>query len=358
MLRKVHIFHHNDADGRFSAAIMYNYIKQYKKQFRKTAFYEIDYIKEIDLSDIPYQDLIIFTDYSFSNEHNLEQLKKARERKVEIIWIDHHKSSENIVFRDFHGGFGITEFKDLTIVYDDVRSATALAWEYCRKKAGYNDDRYNMPEFVNLVNKYDLWKFDHGDNVELFNYGIRQTSYSPKSLFREMMSITNIDNFNIFELSTKEIDKITFSYIQDKLKIGSYIIEYDTTRYAHEREFGMFKFYIEDDRYHATYNCLGMNIHSNSYAFSNLYDNDDVDIVCPFVMNKDGIWKYSLFCNENSKINVGEIASILGSAIGGLSGGGHSKAAGFQFDRLILKPETMITIKQGLFGKVKVNIPI
>ena len=356
MIKKVHIFHHNDADGKFSAALMYQYIKHYKKQYRKTAFYEIDYIKEINLEDIPEEDLIVFVDYSFSNEHNLEQLKKAHKRGVDIIWIDHHKSSEKVVFRDFSGGFGTTEFNNITIVYDNVYSATALTWMYCREKAG--SSTATMPEFIYLVNNYDLWNFSHGDNTELFNYGMRQTNYNPKSLIREMLAISNTDDFNIFTADIDDINTMTFSYIQDKLKIGSYIISYDETRYAHDREFGMFKFQIKDERYNETYNCLGMNIHSNSSAFSNLYDNDDVDIVCPFVMNKDGIWKYSLFCNDKFGINLGNIASILGKIPGGSGGGGHAKAAGFHVDHLIIKPNTIITIKKGLFGNSKANVSI
>lgn len=366
MVRRIHIFHHNDTDGRFAAALMYQYFKKYDRRYRKTVFYSIDYITEIDLEDIPEDDCLIFVDYSFSNKHNRDQFIKAHERNIPIIWIDHHKSSEymlyNILGRDL---YGIQEQDNLVTYYDTIHSATKLAWIYCRSRAivksqkelwdqvkSYVDAEniaHAAPNFIDYVDRYDMWKFAKTDNAHLFHYGIDLEERNLKTLISDILSEKEISNYNIFEADIDEIDKKSFKFIQDIIGIGAIVFRYNETKYKHDRDFGAFEFTITDNIKSITWNCIAMNIHSNSESFGELYD--EYDIVCPFVYSKEGIWKYSLFTgNMSTALDLSYYAEILGDTTGGLSGGGHRKASGFQHKDMILTPGCSINIKKKTFS--------
>ena len=375
MVRRIHIFHHNDTDGRFAAALMYQYFKKYDKRYRKTIFYPIDYITEINLEDIPEDDCLIFVDYSFSNKHNRDQFIKAHERNIPIIWIDHHKSSEymlyNILGRDL---YGIQEQDNLVTYYDTVYSATKLCWIYCRSRAivksqdepwdkvkTYVEAENNairfVPNFIDYVDRYDLWKYAKTDNAHLFHYGIDLEERNLKTLISDILSEKEISNYNIFEVDIDEINKKSFKFIQDTIGDGAIILRYNETKYKHDREFGAFDFYITDN-YSSNpvqWKCVALNIHSNSESFGELYD--EYDIVCPFIYNKEGIWKYSLFSGNTSRImDLAKYAEILGDTPGGLSGGGHVKAAGFQHRDMILTPGCNINIKKKAFSNKPVVV--
>ena len=69
-VRAVHVYHHNDMDGKMSAAYFFNFIKRYDKSYTRTIFHSIDYSVEIDLENIHKNDMVVFLDYSFSNSKN------------------------------------------------------------------------------------------------------------------------------------------------------------------------------------------------------------------------------------------------------------------------------------------------
>jgi len=373
MIRKIHIYHHNDNDGKFAAALMYQYFKRYDKRYRKTLFYSIDYITEINLENIPMEDCLIFVDYSFSNQHNADQLLKAHERNIPIVWIDHHKSSEhflwNVLGRDV---YGIQEQDNLVTYYDTTFSATRLCWNYCRSRAivksevepwdkvkTYTEAEYianNIPNFIKYVDDYDLWKFSKGDNAHLFHYGVNVQEYNLKTLINDILSERDVamsDSYNIFEDQIDSINKKSFKFIQDVLGVGGNILKYNDVRYNLEREFGAFQFKIVDTfttKNKLTWTGVAMNIHSNSESFGDLYNK--YDIVCPFVMSKHGLWKYSLFSKmKDPNLDLSKYAEILGSTKGGSGGGGHAKASGFQHYDLLLAPNVVIYIKPKAFSK-------
>ena len=70
-MKAVHIFTHTDADGKFSGSLMYEYFKRYRNDVDKYFIHPIDYTTIIDI-DVKPEDVITFTDYSFSNNDNLE----------------------------------------------------------------------------------------------------------------------------------------------------------------------------------------------------------------------------------------------------------------------------------------------
>ena len=368
MIKKAHIFHHNDLDGRFAAFYMYQYIKRYMKQYRKTEFYEIDYAKEIDLEKIYDCDIIVFVDYSFTNPQNIEQLNKAIDQGKNIIWIDHHQSSIDMVYKDFNCFPGYeSNFKSLNLYIDNTYSATKLVWFWCKSRIEGRTGADNFlgekaPKLVEYVNAYDLFHLDSMPNTEEFNYGMGVSRYTPKWLYADIFG-SKFNNYNIFDETDKRVEKYFDKYISSKIIAGSYIKKDRETQYGYFLGGMSFEVTIV-----ALYNKseepvylkgIVMNVHSNSMAFLDKYN--EYDFVSPFYLTKDGIWKYSLFSHRDD-VELNKVVEAIGKCkkFKPISAGGHKKACGMLLGELIYKPNAtiFIEVKKTIFGEEKVMVQI
>ena len=360
MLRKAHIFHHNDADGRFSAFIMYQYLKKYRRQYRKTKFYEIDYVQEIDLDTIFDQDLIVFLDYSFSNKRNLAALQRAIKAGKEIIWIDHHKTSEEAlrsINRDCYCEYNIN---NLNTFYDNMFSATKLTYAWALShidKNKYHADEYiynEMPAIVEYINAWDLWKHDNVEKCQEFIYGLEASPYNPKSL---AMDIFGSNNCNIFDMNDDSMINKMNMYIESKIKIGEIIKSDRMNTYSKWIDKMAFVVGIKDEINNTTLIGIAMNVNATSLAFMDLYD--QYDFVSPFHQTRDGYWKYSFYSHRRD-VNLDYYAGLLGkcSELGGVSGGGHPSASGAILDKCIWNGNnsTIIIYKSKFSKKTKIRI--
>ncbi len=362
-LRKAHIFHHNDLDGKFAAFYMYQYLKKYERYYRKTEFYEIDYNQEIDLDPIYDCDLIIFVDYSFSNPRNFDALVRAYKAGKKIIWIDHHKSSIDALTKLNRSPYGEDNHDNLDTYFDDVFSATRLVYYWClsriNKKDGEADLFANaeLPALVQYVDAYDLWHHDRVYKCEEFHYGIQSERYTPKRLYIDIFGDAN-NKYNIFDMEDRTMLDIIGAYIENKIKIGEIIKKSKETDYEYSCNSSAFEIAIEDriTKNHVHLNGIAMNIHGNSSAFLDLYNK--YDFVCPFYLMKDGKWKYSFYSHRDD-VTLNYYASELAKSteFGGVSGGGHKSAAGLITTNLILHPGCIIEFKLGAFTK-KVKITV
>jgi len=359
MLRKAHIFHHNDADGRFSAFIMYQYLKKYRRQYRKTKFYEIDYVQEIDLDTIPDQDLIVFLDYSFSNKRNLAALQRAIKAGKEIIWIDHHKSSEEALHAINRDGYGECNMDNLNTFYDNMFSATKLTYTWALSHILKNRDRADeylyceMPLIFEYIDAWDLWKHDRVEKCEEFIYGLESSPYNPKSL---AMDIFGSNTYNIFVDDPKYIEKMN-AWIESKIKIGEIIKADRMSTYSKWINKMAFVVTIKDEINCTILKGIAMNVNATSLAFMDLYY--QYDFVSPFHQTKDGYWKYS-FYSHRKDVNLDYYAGLLGkcSELGGVSGGGHPSASGAILDKCIWNGNnnTIIIYKSKFSKKTKIRI--
>ena len=76
-MKTAHMFHHNDWDGKMSAAVMYQYFREARPDVEDYRFYEVDYTLDLGndvKADFNPGDVIVFTDYSFSKESNVTWL--------------------------------------------------------------------------------------------------------------------------------------------------------------------------------------------------------------------------------------------------------------------------------------------
>lgn len=114
----------------------------------------------------------------------------------QVVVLDHHDTA--IANYD---GFDMTDKEDtITLILDGSRAAASIALEYFSKPANnwagaeFSDDLRRRAELVGL---YDTWKFETGDDVHLYNIGLRQAMDSYVSIKKKdaakIMTETPID---------------------------------------------------------------------------------------------------------------------------------------------------------------------
>ena len=338
-MKSVLIVHHCDNDGYGAAAVIAHAV----------GINNVDFIEancSVSLENIVKNTnyrCIYFVDYSISTKENAEFIKKLNE-KTDVIWIDHHKSSIDM----------IEEMPELSRIYGYRVIGIAgvgLAWIYALNHLALERDgiapymieaveaRINQvsdtyttiskdignvflrklmcPKTLHLINRWDIWDID--DRIIDFNYGLDIDG--PEDLLR------------VFE--SEEIDFQTQAKaINDGAKICRYIKKEDEENCDRNG----FEFIINYEG--EKYSCFALNTnHYSSLTFGDRMNK--YDICMPFSYNGKR-WSYSLYTVKKD-IDCSVIAKSFG-------GGGHAQAAGFTCGTLIAKPgkELWAEREQGL----------
>ncbi|MFW5865762.1 MAG: DHHA1 domain-containing protein [Nanoarchaeota archaeon] len=272
-------YHHDDEDGWMSAAIL-------KQSHPETELQSCHHSDEIAMvSD--YDEVYVF-DFAFSDE---EFAMLARQNK-QVIWIDHHQMAIERVSADLEG------------IRDSSRSACALTWMY------FHPDE-TIPRSILHIEDVDLWNF-------------------------------KLDNTQAF-----------FSYIQSKLRVGEevdlmksllddepldYEKIYDFGRVISEFEYVSLRKLALKGVKRRLFDGVPCILFFASRGVSRLgnialeeYDDVDVAVMIRLIEREDGgiMYSYSLRSRKKDGVDVASIACEYG-------GGGHSSAAGFIADKLIL----------------------
>ncbi len=143
--------HHNDTDGRASAAIV-------RRALGPTIrLYEMDYQDSIPLEHILTADKIIIVDFSLPRE---EMAKLARYHQ--LIWIDHHKTA-------------IDDLAEISASLPGLRdlseAACVLTWQYFFPGQP-------LPKAVRLIGDRDIWRWAEKDTGP-FTEGLYQQDTRP-----------------------------------------------------------------------------------------------------------------------------------------------------------------------------------
>ena len=159
------IYHKEDNDGVFSAAIFYDYIVRVLcKDITDICFIGADYndlakfAKENTVEDL-HNDFkhIIMTDISFSDPNYMKKLWK--EFKYDFIWCDHHAPIIKASFEK--------HFDDVPGIRDINRSAILCVYKYLYDQfdEAYND--HKVPELLRILSAWDSWTYEkEGYNFE------------------------------------------------------------------------------------------------------------------------------------------------------------------------------------------------
>jgi len=272
-------YHHNDADGRCAAALIYNFRAGDKKVIDMI---EVSYKDVIDVEAIHKNELIYIVDFSFKPEVMKRVLKKTKN----IFWIDHHKTAMEY-------DYGI----DLAGIRSNDASGCELVWRFINGRA------CEAPMAIQLIGDYDTWTFKHGETSDLFHIGLQNLKHGPKeSIWRELFNSKN--DWRVEKII--EEGKICQSF-------RNVFCEDYTTTFGFETLF-------------AGYRCYALNLYKfGSKAFGDKIKKFDICLAFAFDGEQWAIGLYS------EKVDVGRLAKDS------FQGGGHTGAAGFVCKELPFK---------------------
>lgn len=330
-MKRAIIFYHNDLDGNGAAALLYRYLKPKTNDIK---LYEVDYNKNLPCYDkITNEDSVYFVDYSF-NPSTYTNLRNVESLAHNVVWIDHHQSSIDIVETCpiVLPITSINEFTPRGIISKNGSGAylTYLYIEFMKQMEedgntsfsyGFNRnmicDQINgqtfnnilsfVPDFVKYIDIYDRWQKDN----ELFENAVN---------FKTGMSLERINPLsNIWDiLSNDQVLKLEVI-----TGFGKLINRYNNKMNESLRA---------SNGYESSYNginCFVLNKIGNSDIFGDKFDKYPFMVAWMFDGSK---YKYTLYSSGKhpKQVNCAKIAETYG-------GGGHRNAAGFVHDELIFK---------------------
>ena len=364
-MKAIHIFHHDDLDGKVSAAVMYEYYRNFRKEYRKTFFHECNYTEPLYFSDIPDGDAIIIVDYApRSNVKDIADIIEAKNH--EFVWIDHHKTSFDMLdeikiyddtLRDAMLAGDLQRDYKAKVYLNESYCAAYLCYEWCirQKYPNMSVERIEMPDLIKYTDSHDRWKF-YMDRTADFVYGTNSFEFDPNNLFK----IVHKQPKEMFtQPLLKNIKKENESFINQTITKGKPIKIYEDNKNETAYRHHGFDFTIIDridKNNEQIYSCTALNIRGNSSVFGDSYNRND--IVVPFSYDSNG-YKYSFYSKKEAWkgiLNCKEIAKLLSDKFGDCSGGGHLNAAGCTLYQQILSKNCIIIFRKGLFGNIKIEI--
>jgi len=277
------IIHHDDLDGRCSAAIAYRYLQKFNYNNEQIKIFEIDYETPFPIDKIVKNEKVYVLDFCLEND---EINKKLLNITKNVIWIDHHKTS-----------LEKKDIKDLDGIRDTTRAACVLTWEFFHKK----DDK--VPDTVEYISDMDAWLWKERDISEPFTAALMIEPHKPKDKIW--------DEIIYDPLAYKPISKL----IQDGkicIKFRKAISEEYMNKYGFEVDFEGKK-------------CFACGF----FMFGSMpfgYRIKKYDMCISFEYNGEK-FLYGLY---SEKVDVSKIAEKY-------KGGGHKGASGFSAKELLIK---------------------
>ena len=266
--------HHNDADGRASAAIIRRALGG------DVWLHEMDYGDPVPMERVVVSDHIIIVDFSLPAE---EMLQLAAYHQ--FTWIDHHKSA-------------MDELGELCRDWDGIRdiseAACVLTWQY------YFPDK-PVPHAVILIGDRDIWRWAEQDTGP-FNEGMYQIDNRP---FNDDLWASLLDGD---EETIKTITETGRKLRDARLRE----IRRQTSRFGFQVIFEGYRTLVLNLRGSGDLGAHVRNLgHEIAYCYIDRVQNGDL---------------YTFVTLYSANVDVSEIARRYG-------GGGHAGAAGFHFKR-------------------------
>jgi oligoribonuclease NrnB/cAMP/cGMP phosphodiesterase (DHH superfamily) len=288
------IFHHNDADGRCSAAIakwwfdleVMNGNKQalVESKTSPVRFVEMDYKNRVPVELVKPEDTVVIVDFSFKPE-DMAAIQAAT--NIGVIWCDHH-----ITAKDY--GYEVPGYRDFN---NKGLAGCECTWKFFFPNA-------NIPNWIRTLGDYDAWRMQEKDLCLPFYEGLKLEDQSQG------------DNSIWYQLLT-ELTDVTFYYVMDRGRAAiRYRDNYCTElckSYGYETSIGGYPAYaLNVSRF-------------GSQAFGDKFTEYPICIAYIY----DGrVFTVSLY---SETIDVSTIAKIYG-------GGGHKGASGFNCKQLPFEP--------------------
>lgn len=346
-------YHHNDLDGKAAANCVHLY-KPSGVEDTPYSYFQRTYNDEFDKHT--RTDDVVIVDLSFTVD-NYTRLIDICNTARSVTWIDHHKSSVDVVTR-FEKE--LQSIRNLTYFVSDCACGAALTYVYFNcinmvgkmfsnkstdsnyrlsATAGYDENdntvinfsaaiigdnsipdtkAIKLPLWLKYVDDYDCWK-KHYKETDLFTLGCDSSNtaftYAAKAPNNKYWS-SKTRVFNEFWTNMVAID----GFVSNLVAIGGNVFNYIHSRYHRELKHSFVWDYEGD-----TFICI--NGTGNSWKFEELIEKYPAGILFYY----DGSvskWCYSVYSHANSTFDCEAFAKKF-------AGGGHLHAAGFSTEKLI-----------------------
>lgn len=280
------IIHHNDMDGRSSAAIVY---KKYNI-YETIRFVEMDYAKQLDLSIIQKDEKVVIVDFSLKPD----VMNKLLDITKNVTWIDHHATAELYPYQHLNG---LRDFKDKS------KSGCELTWEYFYPNV-------KMPMAIQLIGDLDKWALKYGTHSFQFFEGIKLYDNTPTSNIWFPLLLDDAEFCNKITEEGKISIRYRNSYCKDLINTYGYEAEIE---------------YCEEDE--ITKKVKGFACNQFMFGSKGFLEKYDDYPLCFSYIHDGENFTVSMYSNT---IDVSVIAKYYG-------GGGHRGAAGFICKQLPFK---------------------
>lgn len=266
--------HHNDLDGRASAAIVRRALTP------DVELVEMNYGDPVPWKEVELVSSVVVVDFSLPIE-DMKRLANGRE----LIWIDHHKTAIETMKSADDEWPGIRDLEE---------AACVLTWQYYFPKEP-------VPRAIVLIGDRDIWRWAE-ENTGAFNEGLfQQESFADNDELWKPLLDGDADLMNRL---------IEEGSILNAARLKN--IQRTTSRYGHEVTFEGYRTLVVNARGTGE---MGDHINRLGYEIGYCYvDNMQEEKLTTFV---------TLY---SKVVDVSHIARKFG-------GGGHSGAAGFSFLR-------------------------
>jgi oligoribonuclease NrnB/cAMP/cGMP phosphodiesterase (DHH superfamily) len=276
------VLHHNDLDGRASAAILGIHCAD-----EEVRFVEMDYNKEVPFKKIKKGEKVYIVDFSLQKPGDWEKLLSITD---EVIWIDHHKTAMQ--------GNGVQH--QLPGVREEGRCGALLTWRFLSGLT-YRP----IPLAIEYINDWDCWIHDMEDTIP-FKMGIEMDDTGPTAeVWNRLLNNDPLgDELNDIIQKGKITQKFQNQFYKEYVKSWGFETELQIKG--------------------KIYSVFAVNLgRASSLAFGDKLDKYDICVSFIFDGNQYTISLYS----SKEHIECGQICKKRG-------GGGHKSAAGFQCKEL------------------------
>ena len=278
-------YHHNDLDGRSSAALV-GYFNG--KNGKSVDFIECDHADAIN-TEIAKGKIVYIVDYSFG-ENELQYLEEIHKNADKVIWIDHHKTAIEMSEK-------YPWMKELKGIRDTSMSACPLVFRYFTGKEYLTE----MPKWIQYISDYDTWTKALESSV-YFKLGMDlRNQYPCAPIWDKLIGNKGFEN-KILTLG-------------EILHDGSKISIYNSTRYDRMVS-SMYEKIIHLD---TEYKAIILNsMDHTSEVFKDKINDYDIGVVWHRQRDK---YLFSIYSTKEN-VDCAKICQEFG-------GGGHKGAAGF-----------------------------
>lgn len=283
------VFHHNDADGKLSAQLVYETLKlKHTKRFISCNY---DNAKPKE-SMARKSDIVFIVDYCIPMEELAPIVAKAKM----VVFIDHHKTALTMVMNNYTYFEEQVKNGKIFVDIDMNKCGAKIVSDYFYNYEGL---KWNL-ETVKLVDLYDRRK---GNDL--------RADYLNQFIYNSSMSYIGSEVWN--RLLYDE------DYLKAAIEVGRQFYDFNVVKnkliydnFSKEVEFHGLKMSVIEG-------------YGNLLLFGD--KSGEYDACCVYHRTPTGKWKYSLYTDKPDP-KLHEIAELYG-------GGGHPAACGFTVDERV-----------------------